>query len=392
MAKIAILHEVLGRSRGGVEAWIYHACEELISQGHTVVLFNTTDLPQDAAPQGVTITTLPKGAIYPSIFFLRSIYGYKNYFKDKLQEFDVVWARSFRMAWAASKVLSVDKVIYINAAPYAFYGYTPFIECLKREKGFLGPLRAVSNQLSYISAWYIEKSAIIKCTNVFLSVERKKQTIAFFRLTDRPGKYLVVPAGVNVSRFYPSEVKWDGQSPLKIITVGRLTKDKNIQCILQSIADLKSQGVKVELTVVGEGRYGAELEALADQLQVSNIVKFVGRQENVEDWYRSSHIFVLPSLYEGFGSVYVEAMASGLPCIALSSKSGKYSVASDEIIDHDVNGFLMSDNDPIELSKYILQLYNAPYKLIECGANARMKVLSKFSWDRMVSRLLDIWD
>ena len=126
------------------------------------------------------------------------------------------------------------------------------------------------------------------------------------------------------------------------------------------------------------------------KLEIEDKVKFVGRQENIEQWYRENHVFVLPSLYEGFGSVYVEAMSSGLPCIAISNKTGKYSVAADEIIDTGVNGYLMIENDSDELSYYLLKLYKGPALLIELGINARNKAETMFSWRKTVEKLLVI--
>lgn len=57
--KIAILYELLGRSRGGIEAWIYHASEELLKEGHQVSIYCSMDeIPSDAAPAGVEIVNI----------------------------------------------------------------------------------------------------------------------------------------------------------------------------------------------------------------------------------------------------------------------------------------------------------------------------------------------
>jgi len=391
MARIAILHEVLGRSKGGIEAWIYHASEELLRQGHEVTIFNTmANIPEDAAPLGIKIVSLPRKAVSPSVFFIRSVINYRKFLKGKIELFDAVWARSFGMAWAASHILPFEKTIYINAAPYSFYAYRPFIQCLKQDPGVIGFFKTISSQLSYIVAWFFEKSAIKNSIDVYLSKERKRQTLSFFQINEVAGKFHVIPAGVNIVRFHPSTQNWDGETDLRIITVCRLSKDKNIQCILNALSILKTIKKPIHLTIVGEGEYENELKVLAKVLNIQDIVSFVGRKEDIEKWYRENHLFVLPSLYEGFGSVYVEAMASGLPCIAISSYSGEFSVAADEIIDHNKNGFLMKENDPKELANYVLNFLNSPDKLNTFSYNARIKANLCFSWENTIHHLLNI--
>jgi hypothetical protein len=68
MAKIAVLYECLGRSKGGIEAWIYHVSEELINQGHQITLIKVdADTPSDSAPKGVNIMTLQSRKKIPVI-------------------------------------------------------------------------------------------------------------------------------------------------------------------------------------------------------------------------------------------------------------------------------------------------------------------------------------
>ena len=83
-------------------------------------------------------------------------------------------------------------------------------------------------------------------------------------------------------------------------------------------------------------------------------VKFLGFKQNVADYLKEADIFVLPSVYEGFGHVYLEAMACGLPTIALDANNG-FNVASNEIIDHKKNGILI-DNNSDELAEAIINI------------------------------------
>jgi glycosyltransferase involved in cell wall biosynthesis len=391
MAKVAILYENLGRSRGGIEAWIYHVTEELMNQGHEVTLFNIQEnTPSDAAPTNVKIVTLKSHTKLKIIDFYSQVLSLSKQLRHKLTEFDKVWTRSFVIAWAASKVLGKNKVVYINAAPYSFYGQLPFRVKVNRAKGMIGMLKAISSEISIEIAYSIERKAILRCKNVYLSYARMNETLQFFKLQANKSNYFVIPAGVNTSRFVPGNLIKSENEVLKIITVCRLAPDKNIQCIIKAVRILSDKGIPVVLTIAGEGAYGITLNNLVCELAIRDKVHMVGRQENIEKWYRENHVFVLPSLYEGFGSVYVEAMSCGLPCIAISNKSKQYSVAADEIIDDNVNGYLMQENDPNELSLYLSNLYFNNALLQELGRNARKKAVEVFNWKKTVNKILDL--
>lgn len=391
MAKVIILHNVLGKSKGGVETWVYYATEELLNQGHKVTVLNTErKMPSDGVPQGVEVININPKKVIPSVFFLRSSFNLKKELKGRLKEYDFIWSRSFVLAWVASKLVTSVRPIYINAAPYSYYAYRPFRFLLKNNKGFKGLLKTFSYLLSYKVAHILEKNAIMNSTNVFLSTKRKEQTIEHFRLKDNEKQFMVVPPGVDTKKFSPNYITFSSRETFKIIALARLAKDKNFQCIIQSVKELKQQGYNVHLTIVGDGVYKSELLQLVRDLKLVGNVTFAGRQQDVENWYNKNHLFVLPSLYEGFGNVYVEAMASGLPVIAISGNNNKYNVAVDEIIDHGIDGFLMKENNPNELAKYVKYFIENPNKISEMGQNAREKATKVFTWKNTIDRMLKI--
>jgi glycosyltransferase involved in cell wall biosynthesis len=388
--KIAILYEILGRSNGGIEAWIYHSSEELLKQNHKVDVFcSMKNVPTDSAPNFVKIINIPPVSKYLSYLHPIKAFYLKNHLRD-LKNYDFVWARSFTMALAASLILGRDKVVYINASPWSLYGQVKLFERIKKMKGCVGFLKAIVLELIIRIAYQLEKTTIKRCKNVFLSDARKTETLKFFKLKDDSLKFFVVPAGVNIYKFSPNKNVPDFNKEISIISVCRLSELKNIQCVLKAVEILKNKNLPIKYTVVGEGFYEKELKMLSEKLLLDNVVKFVGRQENVEEWYNKNHIFVLPSLYEGFGSVYIEAMACGLPCIAISNKSGKYSVAADEIIDHNKNGFLMKENNSFELAELIEIFIKNPTIYKEFSESSANKSINIFSWHNAIQKLLNL--
>lgn len=138
---------------------------------------------------------------------------------------------------------------------------------------------------------------------------------------DIEDKITVVPNMVDGNFFsYPEAER--NNNPFVFLSAGRLVKFKGLDYLLRAFAGLKSMvDVTIRLKIIGRGEERENLEALADELGIAEAVEFTGRisREEVSRGYREANCFVLPSLYEAFGVVLIEAMASGLPVIATRS-------------------------------------------------------------------------
>lgn len=128
----------------------------------------------------------------------------------------------------------------------------------------------------------------------------------------------------------------------RFLSVGRVTESKGMRTLIEAFEELQSDLEDVSLTIVGDGALRRELEAHAGKRGLR--VLFLGEvgHERLPEIYRQSDCFVLPSLMETFGVVYVEAMACGLPVIA--TRCG----GPEEFVD-DSNGILVSVGSRAEL-------------------------------------------
>ncbi|MEM1370029.1 MAG: glycosyltransferase [Cyanobacteria bacterium P01_H01_bin.15] len=154
------------------------------------------------------------------------------------------------------------------------------------------------------------------------------------------------------------------QRPL-IVACGRLTEQKGFAYLLNAIARVKSSISEIQLWLLGEGKLQAELESQVKSLNLQDNVSFLGFQPNVFRFMAAADIFVLSSLFEGFGNVVVEAMAAGAPVISTDCPFGP-----GEIITSGVNGLLVPTKDEQALATAILELLNAPaqrQKLSDAG-------------------------
>jgi glycosyltransferase involved in cell wall biosynthesis len=173
----------------------------------------------------------------------------------------------------------------------------------------------------------------------------------------------------------------NGEFCLEIVTIGRLVPQKDQRILIASLAELLRSGNSAHLTVIGDGILRAELEANAINLGVATDVTFLGRIENPLEVLYKFDVFVLPSVYEGFGLVLLEAMDCGLPIIGADNTS------IPEVLGP--AGMLFKTGNSADLTSKLLHLYRQ-------DARNHLSKLSKlrlmdFSPTRMSEALLKIY-
>jgi D-inositol-3-phosphate glycosyltransferase len=167
----------------------------------------------------------------------------------------------------------------------------------------------------------------------------------------------VIPCGVDTELFAPGDqagaraaLRLDARP--RLLYVGRLAPIKGLETLLDSMARLRARGSDAQLCIVGgdadealDGHEG-ELRARLSRLDLGDTVTFVGAQpqERLRDWYVAADATVLPSYYESFGMVALEAMACGSPVVA-SRVGGLQTTVRDR-----VTGLLVPDHDPAALA------------------------------------------
>lgn len=189
-------------------------------------------------------------------------------------------------------------------------------------------------------------------------------------------KCVVVPLGVDVERFAPAPKQADNM--LHLLFVGRLRYYKGLDVLLQALAQLSD----AELTVIGDGPMRAPWEALTRSLRLDERVHFVGDVPDAElpQWYRRADVFVLPAnaRAEAFGTVLLEAMASGLPCVTTEVGTG-----TSWIVRHGVTGLVVPPDDVAALIAALEQLRDSALR-DAMGRAGRARVEQDFTLDRMI--------
>lgn len=169
-------------------------------------------------------------------------------------------------------------------------------------------------------------------------------------------------------------------------TVARLVPQKSLHTLLEAFSKLsQSKDVKAKLVIVGDGPLESELKDLAQSLGIQDRVVWPGRRSDIEVVMKSFDVFVLPSIYEGFGLVLLEAMAASLPIIA-----SKVS-AIPEIIVHETTGLLCEAQNVENFSSALEQLADSS-KRESFGSNGLGHLRQSFVTEKMVDQTLGIYN
>lgn len=381
-------------SLGGIENYLYFISKSLIGLDHIPTVFcsqNSPKLSEYDSYEKINVirhpyyhfSRAPLSLINPTYF----TYGLKKYIKKMDNDTDVIWSRHFHYAYASGKILN-DKVplIFIQAAVAN--------NLSKIGRSTSGVISRNAAQVLYLQNYFYEKKAMqFSRKIVTLSEIRKREICNYYSMSSE--KFEVIPPGIDINVFKPRVKDCDllkecniSESDLVLLTVGRLSHEKNLGMLIDAVSKIQDGNVK--LVVVGDGSEKESLMKLCREKEIAHKVIFVGSRKDVHRFYNLADIFIHTSIYEGFGHVFLEAMASGLPCIGLRSDFPRVIVASDEIILDNKTGFLVDPYSVDDLRDKIQILLNDDEMRRRFGWEARLTCETKYSWDSCAKSLLTL--
>jgi colanic acid/amylovoran biosynthesis glycosyltransferase len=199
---------------------------------------------------------------------------------------------------------------------------------------------------------------------------------------------IVHSIGVDVERFKPPAVR---RREKIVLFVGRLVEKKGCASLIEAMAKVQHCDPAAELVVIGDGHLRPDYEARAAALGVR--CRFFGTQSTsvVRAWMARAAVFCVPSVIaasgdaEGFGMVFIEAQAMGLPVV--STLSG----GIPEAVKHGETGLLVSERDPRALAEAILQLMQDEELWQRYSVAGRRHVVDHFNLARQTGRLEDVF-
>ena len=211
-------------------------------------------------------------------------------------------------------------------------------------------------------------------------------------------KIVIIPPGVDTSHFYPipeDEAKeFIGIPPCDrmLLYVGRIEPLKGIDTVMQAITLMKLSDLRVCLTVIGgdprvslrtENKEMARLHALREDIGLNDFVTFLGKrgQDTLPYYYSAADAVVMPSFYESFGMVALEAMACGTPVVASQVGGLAFLVKDGE------TGYTVPVDDPQALAVRLTNLLENPELQHDMSQRA-MTFAQDYAWEAIAEKIV----
>ncbi|WP_268874334.1 glycosyltransferase family 4 protein [Tropicimonas marinistellae] len=174
-----------------------------------------------------------------------------------------------------------------------------------------------------------------------------------------------------------------------LLAIGRLEHQKGFDLLLSAFADIQDDHPDWALVILGDGALRSELAVQIRKLDLQEVVLLPGLAGNLGEWFDAADVYVLASRFEGFPNTLLEAMAYGVPSVAVDCATGP-----SDIIRHDVNGLLVQQGDATALAGTLSRLMKDSRLRLRLSSKS-IQVREDFSvsrvaghWEDLVSKVL----
>ncbi len=247
---------------------------------------------------------------------------------------------------------------------------------------------------------------VIRAADRIIAATPAEQSQLEFLYQTPSRKISIIPPGVDTGHFYPispDEAKSAIEIPQQdrlILFVGRIEPLKGVDKLIRSIAILRERGILVkhphDLAIIGGDPNEeatnmtaemARLKILCHELNLDDLVIFLGKrgQETLPYYYSAAEVVVMPSHYESFGMVALEAMACGTPVVA--SQVGGLAF----LVQDGVTGFVVPDGDPVLLADRLEQIILQPELRQRLGEQAAAYAHG-YAWEKITTRITQVYE
>lgn len=370
---ILIISNIYPFQTGGAEIQARLLAEAWTQQGHHVTVAGNRIPSKRIIVQRenfqyfecINIPTVKKNRFTRAASYTISLLWF---FLRRRKKFDIVYCRFIQEA--ALLISFFKKIHLINI---------PLVACAECS-GDIGDA-AVLARLP-VNIFFID---LLKnrCNSIIIISSKIKQELMTIGLDKK--KFSYIPNGTHISNY--EKYKPCCMNQKKLVFVGRLCDQKGIFYLLQAINFLKNRNISTVLTIIGDGPSMMELKHLTSLMMIDQIVQFAGRIENerIFPLLKEQHIFVLPSLFEGFGIAVIEAMAAGLPVIV--TRCG----GPEDFVDDSV-GRVVKAGDAEALAQALQELIQlSDEELQAMGMAARERVKKNFDINVIAEQYLQLF-
>ena len=232
---------------------------------------------------------------------------------------------------------------------------------------------------------FLYKLALPKLNQLILLNHDDKTDLLINNDIEVKETYILGGIGLDLNQYKYSPATKD--LPIQFLFIGRLLKEKGIHDFIAAAQIVKQKFPQTIFTVLGgidEANLGALTQGELTQYIDQNVIDYPGHVENIAEWIKQSHVFVLPSYREGVPRSTQEAMAIGRPVITTDVPGCR-----DTVIDS-VNGFLVPKWNPQALAEKMIYFIEHPEQVRMMGDQSHRIAIEKFDAEKVNQRLLEI--
>ena len=334
------------------------------------------------------------------------LYKYlKNFYPIQIIKFDdfpYKFSGGFilRNFWILRKIIGKNDIVIIEDAVMSsnLFIFNLIIKLLKKIKDKKIKVVPLVHHLYYpletktinkFTKYWMERILLSTSDAIIVNSEFTRDEVR--RIVPNNGKRILVAyPGLNLD--IANEKKWKDSKTINLLFVGSVTKRKGVDTLIKALEILVSEyRVKnVKLHIVGsldkEPEFSRKIINYSYK-KLKDKVIFHGRvnDNKLAEIYGNTHIFVFPSLWEGFGMVIIEAMVHGLPIIASNIGPIPY------LIKDGINGLLVNPGNPRLLARAIKKYIDNP-NLIKKIGNINRKHAKNFDWSKTLRKIKKFLD
>jgi len=392
-----------GKKTGGMNVYVREISRFLGRTGLHVDIFTREDTPANVGKQvnideNTRLIYLPAGP--PQYLDTGAIYPYLTTFQDAMFQFitqnhlcyDILFSHYWLSGWVALQLKDKFQIPIVQMFHTLGRMKDRIAEEEQLEHQAIIPLKERNIRVAV-------ESKIMQHADILLAATpaERIQLLWLYRADRR--KIHIIPPGVDTEHFSPKNRQKARQivgiphDKKLLLFVGRIEPLKGIHTLFDAFVLLKqnypADAEKIILHVVGGDVQEEAIEQLKQQshsLNLQDIIQFVGAQphDKLPNYYNAAEALIMPSDYESFGMVALEAMACGTPVIA-SQVGGLAFLIQDEL-----TGRHVPVRDPIALANAIHTLLNAPEQREKLGQQARNVALN-YAWPIITQKLIAIF-
>ena len=301
---------------------------------------------------------------------LRSRQGYP---RSRLRALWLLWRQDLplllRVFRRVAQIVRRERieVVVIGELVYGGWLVAPCRFLLRRKVVLYIHGEEVTIDLANVTIAQALRDTHLRLAHAIVAVSRFGQQALTERYGIEPGKIELILNGIDLDRFHPRphdptlRARYGLTGKRVLLTVGRLSERKGIDRVIEALPAVLARHPDVRYLIVGDGLYRAQLDQLIAARQVSRSVRFVGTvsDEDLPAHYAIADVFVMPHRElpsgdtEGFGVVFLEANACGVPVIA-----GRVGGARDAVEDQ-VNGLTVDGEDTGAIARAIMRIWSA---------------------------------